>query len=300
MMRYDMNGDGRLDEGDMAASMLRADKELGEAEGSLELLEAREAARGEGDGDEGDDGDEDHVFNLEIVDTETKFEQDAAAAAHGLGGAALAGGGGDVYILKSFNYGGGMTNWTYTLLPKHIGTPGFTPDPYNDSVIYSVTAGCIAASYDTGDTWSPCWNEPPPPPAADAAGFHKSAGDLPAGHDIEVAHMTEPAAEAWCKANATCSGFTALAAGGATAVKKIYFKQNLFRPMGASPDWVTYVKEAAPKGPPPPPHGHVGLTGSFGGAPIPPPSFRFTALHRTVSVSGFSLRSVGSTVTVLF
>ena len=65
----------------------------------------------------------------------------------------------------------------------------------------------------------------------DAAGFHKSAGDLSAGHDINVANMTEAAAETWCKANATCSGFTALSSGGADTTKKIYFKQNLCVPV---------------------------------------------------------------------
>ena len=70
-------------------------------------------------------------------------------------------GGSSVYILKSFNFGSGMSNWTYTLLPPHIGVPGFISDPTNPSVIYTVNAGCIAASYDTGDTWSPCWNQQP-------------------------------------------------------------------------------------------------------------------------------------------
>ena len=201
MMKYDMNGDGKLDESDMAASMLHADKELEEAQESLELLEAREKAKGEDtDDDDDDDDDDDHVFNLEpeIVDTETYFEQQQAAA---LGDAS---GGGDVYILKSFNYGGGMSNWTYTLLPEHVGVPSFVTNPYNESVIFTINAGCIAASYDTGDTWSPCWNQPPPPPTADSAGFHKSAGDLPAGHDLNVANMTEAAAETWCKAQANC------------------------------------------------------------------------------------------------
>merc|ERR1712072_1236081 len=102
-------------------------------------------------------------------------------------------GAGGVYILKSFNFGSGVSNWTYTLLPPHIGVPGFVTDPTNQSVIYAVNAACIAASYDTGDTWSPCWNLPPPPPSVDSNGFHKSAGALPAGHDIKVAEMTEAA-----------------------------------------------------------------------------------------------------------
>jgi hypothetical protein len=260
MMKWDMNKDGKLDENDMAASMLHSDKELEKAEGSLELLEARQKVNGENDGDEDDDDDDDdHVFNLEpeIVDTDMYFEQEQAAV---LGDNS---GGGDVYILKSFNYGGGMTNWTYSLIPKHLGTPSFVTNPYNESVIYTVTASCIAASYDTGDTWTPCWNQPPPPPAVDASGFHKSAGDLSAGHDINVANMTEADAETWCKANTTCSGFTTRSAGGADAIKKIYFKENLFHPMGADPTWVSYVKVATPKGPPPP-QGHTGLTGSFG------------------------------------
>ena len=58
-----------------------------------------------------------------------------------------------------------MSDWTYTLLPPHIGVPIFVTDPTNDTVIYTANAGCIAASYDTGDTWSPCWNLPPLPSA---------------------------------------------------------------------------------------------------------------------------------------
>ena len=84
--------------------------------------------------------------------------------------------------------------------------------------------------YDTGDTWSPCWNQPPPPPSVDAAGFHKSAGDLAAGHDINVANMSEAAAETWCAARANCSGFTALSTGGSDVVKKVYFKEDMCWP----------------------------------------------------------------------
>ena len=107
MMKYDMNGDGVVDAGDMAASMVQADKELEEAEGSLELLEARERAKGEGDDDDDDDGDgkddDDDEFSLEIVDTQTKFEQDKKKAV------GESSGGGSVYILKSFNFASGTT-----------------------------------------------------------------------------------------------------------------------------------------------------------------------------------------------
>jgi len=173
-------------------------------------------------------------------------------------------------MLKSFNFGYGMANWTYTLMPPHIGVPNFVTHPTNQSVIYTVNAGCIAASYDTGDTWTPCWNLPPPPPSVDAEGFHKSAGDLSAGHDINVMNTTEAAAELWCKAQVNCSGFTALSEGGSNTVKKIWFKQNMFRPASSDPKWVTYLKIATPSGPPPPPPpgGHAGLIGSFGGMAI--------------------------------
>jgi len=281
MMKYDMNGDGVVDAGDMAASMLKSEKELEEAQGSLELKhhikKARKAAQGDNDDDDDDDDvkfsnllDNPHHMHhryehsgLEVDDTETFLNKDKYKAV----GEGLLGGGSGVYILKSFNYGAGTTNWTYTLLPPHIGVPGFVTDPTNQSVIYTVNSACIAASYDTGDTWSPCWNQPPPPPSVDSAGFHKSAGDLPGGHDINVANMTEVAAEAWCKAQLNCSGFTARSAGGAGATKKIYFKENLFRPMG-DPSWVSYVKMTAPKPGPPPPTEHVGLVGSFSGLTI--------------------------------
>ena len=85
---------------------------------------------------------------------------------------------------------------------------------------------------------------------------------------MNVANMSEAAAETWCSAQANCSGFTAHSAGGATSTKKIYFKHDLFRPMGSDPTWVTYVKVAAPVGPPPPPPSHAGLVGSFGGLAI--------------------------------
>ena len=53
------------------------------------------------------------MFNLEISSTEDFFaEQQQANAVLG-----DSSGGGPVYILKSFNYGAGMSNWTYTLLP---------------------------------------------------------------------------------------------------------------------------------------------------------------------------------------
>ena len=165
MLKYDMNGDGVVGAEDMEASMIRANKELEEAQWSLEIREAREkaakaAANDDSDDDDEDDDDEDdddrddsHVFNLEPVDLQTKFEQDKARA---LG----AGVRGSVYILKSFNYGSGWSNWTYSLIPSYIGVPSFVTDPTNQSVIYTVNGNCIAASYDTGDTWSPCWNDP--------------------------------------------------------------------------------------------------------------------------------------------
>jgi hypothetical protein len=116
MMKYDMNSDGVVDEGDMAASMVKADRELEQAQGSLEMLEARKKTEGDDDDEEEEEEEEkeeeEGAFNLEIVDLETKFEQDKAAA---IGDSS---GGGPVYILKSFNYGGGMSNWTYTLLPR--------------------------------------------------------------------------------------------------------------------------------------------------------------------------------------
>ena len=114
MMEHDMNGDGVLDESDMAASMLRADRELEEAEGSLELREARRREHqgddnkddgndddndngDDGDDDDDDGGDDDHVFNLEPVDMETYLEQPYGKTL----GASTASNGG-VYILKSF------------------------------------------------------------------------------------------------------------------------------------------------------------------------------------------------------
>ena len=243
MMKYDMNGDGVLDESDMAASIVE---------------QLRDGGGGGGDDEEEEEEEE---FSLEVDDTQrTPFGPSAKVGLRGS----------SVYMLKSFNFGSGMANWTYTLMPPHIGVPSFVVDPTNQSVIYTVNAGCIAASYYTGDTWSPCWNLPPPPPSVDPAGFHKSPGDLSAGHDINVTNTTELAAEAWCNAQANCSGFTAHATGGNNTVKKIWFKYNMFRPASADPSWVTYLKVTPPSGPPPPPPptGHAGLVGSFGGMAI--------------------------------
>jgi len=220
------------------------------------------------DDDDDDDDDDEHKkrldlrLNLEVVDTQAALEQRREVSGRSRGGS--------VYILKSFNFGSGMTNWTYTLLPPHIGVPSFVTDPTNQSVIFTVNAGCVAASYDTGDTWSPCWNLPPPPPSVDAAGFHKSAGDISAGSDLKIANTTEMAAETWCNSQTNCSGFTAHAAGGRDTVKKVWFKYDRFRPANSDSAWVTYVKIVPPSGPPPPPppSSHAGLVGSFHGMAI--------------------------------
>jgi hypothetical protein len=238
MLKYDMNGDGVVDAGDMAASMLHADKELEDAEGSLELLEARVKANIGGNDEDGDDDDDDDEVAKETtaaaaaavtaaVGMQTNLDQDTVTAtafgdtgvthcsintfenaclasdtpgdchwcsnSHTCGAKGdtcpsfasradvekrVSSGGGSVYMLKSFNYGGGTTNWTYTLMPAHIGVPGFITDPTNQSVIYTVNAGCIAASYDTGDTWSPCWNQPQTPPAMPHVGLVGSFNDM--------------------------------------------------------------------------------------------------------------------------
>jgi len=258
MMKFDMNGDGVLDESDMAASMAIMEQ-------LPDHTDHDDSDDNDDDSDDSDDDsdDSDDESGLEADDMQVALEeQHTKKKSKKFGSAPLRGGG--VYILKSLNFGAGMSNWTYTLLPAHIGVPGFVTDPSNQSVIYTVNAGCIAASYDTGDTWSPCWNLPPPPPSVDAAGFHKSDGDLPAGHDINIANMTELAAEVWCNAQVNCSGFTAHSADGDSAVKKIWFKEDRFRVASGDPTWVTYLKAATPgPAPPPPSTGHAGLVGSF-------------------------------------
>jgi len=129
-----------------------------------------------------------------------------------------------------------------------------------------MTADCIAPSFDKGETWAPCMNAPPPPPSVDAFGFHKSAGFLPAGNDMNKANMTEHAAEAWCKAAVNCTGFTTLAAGPA-AVKEIFFKRRPYGGGNGESTWVSYTKPGPP--PPPTPHGNAtGLVGKFAGLTI--------------------------------
>jgi hypothetical protein len=176
MMKWDLDGDGKLDEADMAASI--------RATANIEKKDSDDEHSDDEHDDDPDD-DDDKNWTLENPDLHTALEQQRPVQTAvkqskdgfsrdflhhkteslGVGSE----GAGGVYILKSFNFGSGMINWTYTLMPPHIGVPNFVTDPTNQTVIYTVNAGCIAASYDTGDTWSPCWNQP-------------SASSPPTGH----------------------------------------------------------------------------------------------------------------------
>ena len=66
-------------------------------------------------------------------------------------------GGGDTYVLKSWNFG---KNWTWILMPSFLqGIGGFTADPTNKT-LYTVTSSCISRSYDQAETWGTCWKAP--------------------------------------------------------------------------------------------------------------------------------------------
>ena len=36
---------------------------------------------------------------------------------------------------------------------------GFKSHPANKTILYAFTPTCVAESYDTGDTWTACWNK---------------------------------------------------------------------------------------------------------------------------------------------
>ena len=71
------------------------------------------------------------------------------------------------------------------------------------------------------------------------------------GNDLRVANISAlSAAESWCKANASCIGFTTRSAPDpATGEHKVYFKEDASN-RNTDVKWTSYVKAAnAPAGP---------------------------------------------------
>ena len=51
-------------------------------------------------------------------------------------------------------------NFSWTLMPPHLaGLHGFMSHPANNTILYAFAGSCVAESYDTGDTWTACWNK---------------------------------------------------------------------------------------------------------------------------------------------
>lgn len=147
----DSDGDGRIDDHDLVASMSKPDNSFAEE-----------------DPDDPDDGDDDDGEDYCDSDEECsdidggKDEDDSTGILIGstlyMSSDIPKSTGGKEWIIKNFNYGQGM-NWTWTPIPDHMaGTNAFTTDPTNASTIYGIAPNCISRSYDQGDTWLPCWN----------------------------------------------------------------------------------------------------------------------------------------------
>jgi hypothetical protein len=122
---FDIDGDGRIDEHDMAS--------MGE---NAEKLDQ-----------ELDEDNERDDFGDPLSIPKHAFNYTKATAS-----------GSQSFIIKNFNYGQGM-NWTWTQLPPFMaGIHGFVTSPTSNTTVYGVSPNCIARSHDRGDTWLPCWN----------------------------------------------------------------------------------------------------------------------------------------------
>ena len=84
-----------------------------------------------------------------------------------------------------------------------------------------------------------------PDPKPDAEGFLVFAsGALSTGNDLTVSNMSSMSdAEAWCKGNSSCSGFTARTTpNSGTGTYEVYFKHALSLGPNADVKWTSYVK----------------------------------------------------------
>lgn len=84
-----------------------------------------------------------------------------------------------------------------------------------------------------------------PDPKPDAEGFLVFAqGALSTGNDLTVSNMSSMSdAEAWCKGNSSCSGFTTHTTPNAVNGKyQVYFKHALSLGPNTDARWTSYVK----------------------------------------------------------
>jgi len=126
--------------------------------------------------------------NVEPDDEEDGEEDEREEAARKVSG------GGNVYIIKNFAFGAG--NWTWSRLPEHlqyIGLQGFTTSD-EGRTLYAIGQGCIARSFDQGDTWTECWEAP----GAGVSGlFAKDATTLIALRSGDVPVRTTDGGATW-------------------------------------------------------------------------------------------------------
>lgn len=150
---FDMDKDGRIDEHDFALSMKAAARPSTESahqtDGFGRPLKKRKTNA------ERASAYQTHKVNA--LGPSTQYED--LSTQHAQMRTGVKSDGGLSFIIKNFNYGQGM-NFSWTLLPAHLaGLNSFMVNPANNSILYGISPTCIAESYDTGDTWTACWNK---------------------------------------------------------------------------------------------------------------------------------------------
>ena len=126
--KYDSDADGRIDEHDLTASMVNAEK-----------LPSHHTNANKYDSfpDMGDKGD------AKAARVAREFRGDFSDGVES--------GGGPTWVLRNDNYGTGL-NYTWTLMPPHMnGLHGFVTSPISKT-LYGLSPSCIARSYDKGES----------------------------------------------------------------------------------------------------------------------------------------------------
>jgi len=135
--KYDSDGDGRIDEHDLAASMTNEEKPPSHHTNADRYDSFPDTgARGE----------------AKASRVMREFQGDFSDGVDQGSGASL------TYVLRNDNYGIGL-NYTWTVVPPHMnGLHGFVTSPTSNKTLYGLGPSCIGRSHDKGETWSPCWN----------------------------------------------------------------------------------------------------------------------------------------------
>ena len=132
MASYDSDGDGQINEHDLVASMVNAEK----------LPHRNNSNRHSSFPDTGD---------AKAARVAREFRGDFSDSVKSGSGGSL------TYVLRNANYGNGL-NYSWTLIPPHMaGLHGFVTSPTSNTTLYGISPSCIARSYDRGETWTPCW-----------------------------------------------------------------------------------------------------------------------------------------------